>query len=95
VLPSRLPKFNAHVERGNGTVKYEFYFLYCGPPILSIVNQRLEKFVEFSHQSLQYKAPMEHYKLLLREKRKKERIMKIALPAIEAKFESETYISLS
>jgi len=38
---------------------------------------------------------MEHYERLLEEKRKKERIMKIALLAIEAKIESKTHISLS
>jgi len=100
VLPPRSPKFNAHVERGNGTVKYEFYYHYDGPAVLGIVNQRLQKFVEFyntyrPHQSLRYKTPMEHYERLLEEKRKKERIMKIALLAIEAKIESKTHISLS
>ena len=100
VLPPRSPKFNAHIERGNGTVKYEFYYHYDGPPVLSIVNQRLQKFVEFyntfrPHQSLHYKTPMEYYEQLLEEKRKKERIMKIALLATEAKIELKSCKTLS
>jgi len=100
VLPPRSPKFNAHVERGNGTVKYEFYHLYDGPPVLGIVNQHLQKFVEFyntyrPNQSLRYKTPMEYYELLLEEKGKKERIMKIALLATEAKFGTKSHKTLS
>jgi len=100
VLPPRSPKFNAHVERGNFTVKYEFYYHYDGPPVLSVVNQRLQKFVKFyntyrPHQSLQYKTPMKYYELLLEEKRKKERIMKIALPATEANLKSNIKTALS
>jgi len=100
VLPPRSPKFNAHVERGNGTVKYEFYYLYDGPPVLSVVNQRLKVFVEFyntyrPHQSLQYRTPMEYYKQLSIELNKKESRVKFALPAKEAKFESNTQTALS
>jgi len=100
VLPPRRPQFNAHVERGNGTVKYEFYYRYCGPATLSILNPRLQKFVEFyntyrPHQSLQYKTPMAHYELLLEEKRKKESRVKLALPAKEAVLELNRQISLS
>ncbi|MFC1842445.1 integrase core domain-containing protein [Candidatus Dependentiae bacterium] len=100
VLPPRSPKFNAHVERGNSTVKYEFYYLYDGPSALNILNLRLQKFVEFyntyrPHQSLRYKTPMEYYELLLNKKRKMESRVKIALLATEANFESKTHISLS
>ena len=100
VLPPRRPQFNAHVERGNGTAKYEFYYQCDFPPVLSIVNQCLQKFVEFyntyrPHQSLQYKTPMEHYKLLMEEKRKKESRVKLALLATEAKIKTKTHISLS
>jgi hypothetical protein len=100
VLPPRSPKFNAHVERGNSTVKYEFYYNYDGPPVLSIVNQRLQKFVEFyntyrPHQSLRYKTPMEYYKQLSIDQKKKESRVKIALTATESKFELKTIRSLS
>ena len=100
VLPPRSPKFNAHVERGNGTVKYEFYYHYDGPPVLGVVNQRLEQFVEFyntfrPHQSLQYKTPMEYYEQLSIELKKKERRVKIALPAKEASFRSNHHTSVS
>ena len=100
VLSPRSPKFNAHVERGNGTVKYEFYYHYDGPPVLNVVNQRLEKFVEFyntfsPHQSLQYKTPIDYYEQLSIELKKKESRVKLALLAIEANFESKTHASLS
>lgn len=100
VLPPRSPKFNCNVERGNSTVKYEFYYHYDGPPVIGVINQRLERFVKFyntfrPHQSLQYKTPMEHYEILLEEKKKKESRVKLALPAKEANFESKPYIALS
>ena len=95
VLPPRSPKFNAHVERGNGTVKYEFYYAYDGPPVFGVINQRLQKFVEFyntyrPHQSLDYDTPMEFYKKLSNKLKDDESRVKLALPATEANIQSET-----
>lgn len=50
VLPPRSPKFNAHVERGNGTAKYEFYYQYEGLPTLYMINKNLQKFADFYNQ---------------------------------------------
>jgi len=99
VLPPRRPQYNAHIERGNGTAKYEFYFQYSGPPTLGIVNQHLRKFVEFyntfrPHQSLNYKTPMEFYEQLSDLKKKESRV-KLALLAKEANLESKSHIALS
>jgi len=100
VLPPRSPKFNSNVERANGTVKYEFYYLYSGPAVLSILNQRLQKFVKFyntfrPHQGLQYLTPLEYYKKLSIGTHKKESRVKLALPAKEANFESKPCTALS
>lgn len=99
VLPPRSPKFNAHVERGNGTVKYEFYYDYNGPSALSIVNLRLQEFVKYyntfrPHQSLNYDTPMEFYEKLTNELKTDESRVKLALPATEANFQSETHTIL-
>ncbi|NCU33092.1 MAG: transposase, partial [Candidatus Moranbacteria bacterium] len=62
VLPPRSPKLNGAVERGNGTVKYEFYYQYDGPPKLEILRYRLKEFNIFynkvrPHQALHYSTP--------------------------------------
>lgn len=53
-----------------------FNFKATPDSALNILNQRLQKFVEFyntyrPHQSLRYKTPMKYYEQLLEEKRKK------------------------
>jgi len=70
VLPPRSPKYNGHVERANGTAKYEFYWQYSGSEILEILNKNLKRFVEMyntfrPHQGLHYKTPMEYYQQLV------------------------------
>lgn len=75
VLPPRSPEYNGCVERGNGTVKYEFYYQYEGPPTLSVVQKKLQKFVIFyntvrPHQSLKYLTPWQYYSQLTNEARK-------------------------
>jgi len=92
VLPPRSPKYNAHVERGNSTVKYEFYYQYGGSSSLETVNLHLQRFVKFyntfrPHQSLQYKTPMEYFEQLSIRLKKKESRVKLALPAKEANFQ--------
>jgi putative transposase len=66
VLPPRSPKLNGCVERGNGTVKYEFYYQYDGPPKLEILRYRLKEFNVFynkvrPHQALRYLTPHLYY----------------------------------
>lgn len=66
VLPPRSPKLNGSVERGNGTVKYEFYYQYDGPPKLEILRYRLKEFNSFynkvrPHQGLRYSTPELYY----------------------------------
>ena len=66
VLPPRSPELNGTVERGNSTVKYEFYQQYDGPPKLESVQLRLQSFVKFynftrPHQTLNYLTPFEYY----------------------------------
>jgi transposase InsO family protein len=62
VLPPRSPKLNGAVERGNGTVKYEFYYQYDGPPKLEFLRYRLKELNTFynkvlPHQALRYLTP--------------------------------------
>lgn len=69
VLPPRSPELNGNVERGNSTVKYEFYYQYDGPLEISIVRYYLKKFVELynkfrPHQALQYLTPWQYYQSL-------------------------------
>lgn len=69
VLPPRMPKMNAFVERSNGTVKYEFYKLYEGPNGLDAIDYRLQQYKHFyntfrPHRGLQERTPMEYYKYL-------------------------------
>ncbi len=66
VLPPRSPELNGSVERGNGTVKYEFYMQYDGPPKLDLVRKSLQRYVNFynsvrPHQTLKYLTPKEYY----------------------------------
>jgi putative transposase len=66
VLPPRSPKLNGAVERGNGTVKYEFYYQYDGPPKLETLRYRLKEFnIHYNkvrpHQALQYLTPELYY----------------------------------
>ena len=69
VLPPRSPEYNGHVERGNATVKYEFYYRYDDPKGLGCIQKSLQKFVDFyngfrPHQALQYLTPLQYYKKL-------------------------------
>lgn len=69
VLPPRSPKYNGCVERGNSTVKYEFYALYDGPMNLYFIRDKLQRFVKMyntyrPHQALQYQTPWQYYKSL-------------------------------
>jgi putative transposase len=66
VLPPRSPELNGTVERGNGTVKYEFYQQYDGPSNLKGVQKALQNYVAFyntvrPHQTLKYLTPKEYY----------------------------------
>jgi len=66
VLPPRSPKINGSVERGNSTVKYEFYYQYDGCPKLSIIRHKLRSFIAFyngfrPHQALHYLTPKQYY----------------------------------
>jgi transposase len=69
VLPPRLPKMNAFVERGNGTVKSEFYKLYDKSNNLNIINHHLKSYKHFynsyrPHRSLQEFTPEQYYHFL-------------------------------
>lgn len=66
VLPPRSPEYNGCVERGNGTVKYEFYQQYNGLRKLENIQQSLQKYVQHyntwrPHQALKYLTPIENY----------------------------------
>jgi putative transposase len=69
VLPPRSPRLNGIVERGNATVKYEFYYCYDGAITLPILREKLHAFTDFyntfrPHQSLQYSTPWQYYQKL-------------------------------
>ena len=69
VLPPRSPKMNGRVERGNGTVKSEFYKLYTHRNTLEAINVHLSDYKAFyntfrPHASLQGLTPMEYWKQL-------------------------------
>ena len=66
VLPPRSPEYNGHVERGNGTVKYEFYHQYVGSDKLTAIQSSLQQYAKFynevrPHQGLNYLTPFEYY----------------------------------
>ena len=87
------------MERGNGTVKYEFYYAYDGPPVLGILNHRLQRFVEFyntyrPHQSLDYETPMDYYKKLSGEIKQEASVANFAITAAEANIQQETHTVL-
>lgn len=72
VLPPRRPEYNGCVERGNGTVKYEFYQQYTGPAKLDLIQRSLQKYVKHynswrPHQSLKYLTPFENYSELTKQ----------------------------
>jgi len=73
VLPPRMPKMNAFVERGNGTVKYEFYKLYDKQNNLDSINCYLQKYAHFyntfrPHRGLQERTSLEYYQSTWRQK---------------------------
>ncbi len=66
VLPPRSPEYNGHVERCNGTAKYEFYYQYNGPNKLPILQKSLQEHVKIyntvrPHQSLSYLTPCQFF----------------------------------
>lgn len=70
VLPPKSPECNAHVERSNGTFKYEFYSQYSGKPDFESLQKSLLKFVHFynnirPHQSLGYLTPNRFYESII------------------------------
>lgn len=63
VLPPRSPELNGHVERCNGTTKYEFYPFYDGPVHLEAMRPALAEYCRFynefrPHQALKMQTPM-------------------------------------
>ena len=69
VLPPRMPKMNAYVERVNGTVKYEFYKLYDKSNSLELINHHLKHYNSFynkvrPHSSLQGLTPVQYFSSL-------------------------------
>ena len=69
VLPPRMPKMNAFIERMNGTAKSEFYKLYDKSNNLETINHHLNHYNEFyntyhHHYGLQGNTPMEYYRSL-------------------------------
>jgi transposase InsO family protein len=66
VLPPRSPEYNGNVERGNSTVKYEFYAHYLGSFKLPLLRFNLQKYVQSynsyrPHQALQNLTPLQYY----------------------------------
>ncbi len=66
VLPPRSPEYNGNVERGNSTVKYEFYVHYSGSLKLPQLRFNLQKYVDSynsyrPHQALQNLTPLQYY----------------------------------
>ena len=69
VLPPRRPKYNAHVERGNRTVKYEFYYQYSGPMKRELIRHALVLYTKNyntfrHHQAIGYLTPYAYYSQL-------------------------------
>ena len=69
VLPPKSPKYNGNVERGNSTVKYEFYYQHYGRLNMHNIRKKLQEFVVRyntfrPHQALQYLTPWEYYSSL-------------------------------
>lgn len=67
VLPPRSPELNGHVERRNGTYRYEFYWNYSGGPTVTAGQKELEKYTGIyntfrPHQSLNQKTPMAYWR---------------------------------
>lgn len=66
VLPPRSPEYNSHVERGNGTAKYEFYSQYEKDPSFFMIQKNLQKFAHFynnkrPHQGINLLTPARFY----------------------------------
>lgn len=66
VLPPRSPEYNGHVERCNGTTKYEFHRTYDGPPNLDHIQKELEAYCQCyntfrPHQALNQETPMTYF----------------------------------
>jgi putative transposase len=66
VLPPRSPEYNAHVERSNGTFKYEFYSQCSNLKDIEVVQTKLQNFVQFynkirPHQGLSYLTPVDYF----------------------------------
>ncbi len=66
VLPPRSPEYNGHVERCNGTAKYEFYYQYNGSAKLPMIQERLQEYVKMynnirPHQGLAYLTSFEYF----------------------------------
>lgn len=69
VLPPKSPKDNAHVERVNGTFRYEFYSQYEGSKNFNNVKKALNKFVYSynnfrPHQGLDYLTPNQFFEVI-------------------------------
>lgn len=69
VLPPRSPEYNGTVERGNKTVKYEFYHWYNASENLLEIQREVQKYAKFyntvrPHQALNYLTPMEFFSQL-------------------------------
>lgn len=69
VLPPRKPKFNANVERSNGTAKYEFYYQYEKEPSFHMIQKNLQKFALFynktrPHQGLGLLTPSQFFEVI-------------------------------
>lgn len=67
ILPPRRPKYNGNVERGNCTVKYEFYYQYSREkPTLEVLRADLKKFThkyntDRPHQGIGLLTPAAFY----------------------------------
>jgi len=69
VLPPRKPKFNANVERGNGTAKYEFYYQYDQEPSFHMIQKNLQRFAHFynkkrPHQGIDLLTPSQFFEVM-------------------------------
>lgn len=69
VLPPRSPELNGNVERGNGSVKYEFYAQYSATPSLHVLRKNLQKYSVFfnnvrPHQGIGLLTPRQFYEVI-------------------------------